>query len=96
MASQSMIAINSSSSSTRPTFGKLDSMARKVTTTFQDEALLEANKKPENPFAFTDNSTQSTTSNFHNNDKPHYGFGKLQDIKKMNTEPSDPAPKKRR
>lgn len=88
MASQSMIAINTSSSSTRPTFGKLDSMARKVTTTFQDDPLHEANKKPENPFAFSDNSTQSMISNSHNNDKPLYGFGKLQDMKKMSTEPS--------
>lgn len=88
MASQSMIAINTSSSSTRPTFGKLDSMARKVTTTFQDDPSHEANKKPENPFAFSDNSTQSMSNNSQNNDKPHYGFGKLQDMKKISTEPS--------
>lgn len=37
MASQSMIASNSASSARRTTFGKLDSMARKVTTTFQEE-----------------------------------------------------------
>jgi|LakMenE18May11ns_1017448.scaffolds.fasta_scaffold9775350_1 hypothetical protein len=83
-----MIAINTSSSSSRPTFGKLDSMARKVTTTFQDDPLHEANKKPENPFAFSDNSTQSMISNSQNNDKPHFGFGRLQDIKKMSTEPT--------
>lgn len=35
MASQSMIATNTASSK-RATFGKLDSMARKVTTTFKE------------------------------------------------------------
>jgi hypothetical protein len=36
MASQSLIATNTSSSNKRSTFGKLDMMARKVTTTFKE------------------------------------------------------------
>jgi hypothetical protein len=46
MASQSMIATNSSSAK-RATFGKLDSMARKITTTFKDEPAQDAPQRHE-------------------------------------------------
>ena len=39
MLSHSMIDMNSTSSGRRVGFGKLDSMARKVSTRFQDDAL---------------------------------------------------------
>lgn len=45
MASQSMITNNSSTR--RTTFGKLDSMARKVTTTFQEETGQERPQRQE-------------------------------------------------
>lgn len=45
MASQSMIAPNTSSNNKRPTFGKLDSMARKITATFQEDSLVESKPK---------------------------------------------------
>ena len=44
MLSHSMIDMNSSSAKRKPAFGKLDSMARKVSTGFQDDVLNE--KKP--------------------------------------------------
>lgn len=58
MASQSMIDINSTSTR-RSAFGMLDSMARKVNPTFQEDTLHELKKPTETPHLQQDNPTQS-------------------------------------
>lgn len=88
MASQSMIATNTSSSSKRATFGKLDSMARIVTTTFKQENAQEINHKPDNPFGNDDNISQSMIGPSSGPSKHFYGFSKLHENKKLSTEPA--------
>ena len=57
MASQSMIANNGSAR--RATFGKLDCMARKVTTTLQDETAQERPQRQEMQPTAEENANQS-------------------------------------
>ncbi len=78
LASQSMISTNTSSSRKPATFGKLDSMAKKVTTTFKEDNVPETNSKPDNPFAAQDNISQSMINSSPILSKPFYGFTKLQ------------------
>lgn len=77
MASQSMIGTNSTSAK-RATFGKLDSMARKVTTTFKEEAQQEAPNFQESPLAAEDNTTQSMIIPNSNSNRPLFGMNKMQ------------------
>lgn len=61
MLSHSMIDMNSSSAKRKPAFGKLDSMARKVSTGFQDDVLNE--KKPGDASIQTNATNQSMIPN---------------------------------
>ena len=76
MASQSMIATNTSSAK-RATFGKLDSMARKVTTTFKDETAQEIPTRQEPPQGPDDNVSQSMIMPGTSSNRPFFGFNRL-------------------
>jgi hypothetical protein len=58
--------------------------------------MQELAKKPENPFGTDDNITQSTISSSAGSNKPFYGFNKMPDNKKPNTEQTENITKKRR
>lgn len=77
MASQSMIASNSASSARRSTFGKLDSMARKVTTTFQEENAPEPVAKVESQATQEDSTTQSMISTNNTGGRSFFGANKF-------------------
>jgi hypothetical protein len=57
--------------------------------------MQEQAKQPENHFGTEDNITQSTISSVGSN-KPFYGFNKVPDNKKFNTEQTENIPKRRR
>jgi hypothetical protein len=77
MASQSMIATNSASSK-RATFGKLDSMARKVTTTFKDESAQESANRHESPIGVEDSTSQSMIMPGSGMGRPVFGMNRMQ------------------
>lgn len=65
LASQSMIDMNSTSTTRRAAFGALDSMARKVTPDFQDDTIHE--KKPGDSYNHgQDNALQGNTNSYQN------------------------------
>jgi hypothetical protein len=76
MASQSMIATNTSSAK-RTTFGKLDSMARKVTTTFKDESVQEVPLRQEPPPGPEDSVSQSMIMPGTSSNRPFFGFNRM-------------------
>ena len=75
MASQSMIANNGSAR--RATFGKLDSMARKVTTTFHDETAQERPQRREMHPTAEENVSQSMITPTETSGIPFLGMARM-------------------
>lgn len=78
LASQSMISMNTASSGKRAGFGKLDSMARNVTTTFKDDSLHDPLPKKDVQVSHEDNVAQSMVGPSSGFGKSFYGFNRNQ------------------